>query len=123
MRFPREPALWVGLIGTLLTSAAALGLPWLTAGQAAAATAFVASVVIALYTRPVAPALFTGAFAAFVALMAEYGLHWSDAQVGAVASLIVGAFTFFGIRPQVDPTSLSGQVVEGKIVQGATQLR
>ena len=120
MRVSREPALWVGLIGTILTTSAALGLPWLDAGQAAALVAFISAVVVAIFTRPIAPALFTGAFAALVALVAEYGLHWSDAQVGAIASLIVGVFTFLGVRPYVDPTTPSGQVVEGKIVQGAS---
>lgn len=120
MRFPREPALWVGLIGTILTSAAALGVPFLNAGQAAAATAFASAVVVAVYTRPVGPALFTAAFSALVALLAEYGLHWTDAQVGAVTSLILGGFTFFGVRAQVEPTTAGGTVVEGTVVQGGS---
>lgn len=120
MRLPREPAVWVGLIGTILVSAAALGLDWINAGQAAAAVAFLSAVVIAVFTRPVAPALFVAAFAALAALFAEYGLHWSDAQVGAITSLILGAFTFFGVRPQVDPTTASGRVIEGTVVSGSS---
>jgi hypothetical protein len=120
MRVPREPALWVGLISTILTSAAALGVPFLTAGQAAAVVVFIGALVTAVYTRPVAPALFLAAFGSASVLMAEYGLHWSDAQVGAVGSLIVAAFTFFGIRPQVDPVDRNGFVVEGELVEGAS---
>lgn len=120
MKITREPALWVGLISTILTSAAAMGMPGLNAAQAASLVALIGAITVAIFTRPIAPALFLGAFATFVAFMAEYGLHWSDAQVGAVASLIVAAFTFFGVRPQVDPTTASGKVVEGEIVGQAT---
>jgi hypothetical protein len=113
MKLTREPAVWVGLIGTILTSLAALNTGFLNGGQAAAATAFVSAVVIAIFTRPVAPALFVAAFAALAALFAEYGLHWSDALIGGVTSLILAGFTLFGIRPQVSPTSASGNVVAG----------
>lgn len=120
MNIPREPALWVGITGTILTSAAALGVPWVDAGAAAAITAFLTAVVIAIFTRPVTPALFVAAFSALAATFAEYGLHWTDAQVGAIASLILGAFTFFGVRPQVDPTNSRGKVIEGELVRGAS---
>lgn len=120
MRVPREPALWVGIIGTVLTAAAALGVPFMNAGQAAAAVVFVTALVTAIFTRPVGPALFVMAFGSLAALFAEYGLHWSDAQVGAIASLILGGFTFFGVRPQVDPTNASGRVIQGTVVSGAT---
>jgi hypothetical protein len=119
MRIPREPALWVGIIGTILTSAAALGVPFLSAGQAAALVAFVTAAIIAVFTRPVTPALFVAAFAGLAAVFAEYGLHWSDAQVGAITSLILGGFVFFGVRPQVDPTTASGKVIEGTFAPNA----
>jgi hypothetical protein len=123
MTFSREPAIWVGIIGSVLTSAAALGLDFLNAGQAAAIVAFLSAVVIAVRTRPIAPAIFVGAFAALVALLAEYGLHASDAQVGFITSLILGGFALFGIRPQVSPSTSAGRTIEGQVVSTATVSR
>ena len=99
----REPALIIGVIGAGLTTLAALNLDFLSAGQAAAATAAIASLVIAYTTSPKAPALFTGAFAALVALVTEYGLDLSDELVASATGLIVAVCAFFGIRPQVSP--------------------
>lgn len=123
MKVSREPAVWVGLIGSALTVAAAMGVPYVTAGVAAAGTVLAAAVVIAVFTRPVAPALFVGVFGAIMALLAEFGLHWSDAQVGAVGAFILGAFSFFGVRPQVSPTNAGGKVIEGVVVTTATVAR
>lgn len=120
LKISREPAAWVALIGSALAFLASLNVSWLTAGQATAATVFVAAVVLAVFTRPWAPALFVGAFGALAALAAEYGLHWTDAQVGAVGAFILGAFSFFGVRPQVDPTTARGRVIEGEIVSTPT---
>lgn len=99
----REPALWLALIGAVLTWAAGLGLDWLNPGQATAAVTFITAVVIATTTRPYAPALFTGALAAGAALFAEYGLHWSDAAVTGLGAIILAGFALFGVRPQVSP--------------------
>lgn len=101
----REPALWLGLIGALFTVGAALELPWLTAGQAAAIAGALSALLIALTTRPVAPALFTAALVAVVAMFAEYGLTVSDEAVGSLAGLILAGFAFFGVRPQVTPVT------------------
>lgn len=103
MQFSREPAAYIGLIGGILTAAASIGVPWLSAGQAAAIVAFLAAVAMAIRTRPVAPALFAAAFSALTAVFAEYGLHWTDAQVGGATGMILGLFAIFGIRPQVTP--------------------
>lgn len=105
MKFEREPAILIGIIGSILTSAAAMGLDFLNAGQAAAIVAFLSAALIAWRTRPVAPALFVAAFSALVAILAEYGLHLTDAWVGFLTSLILGGFALFGIRPQVSPVS------------------
>lgn len=102
--FGREPALWLALIGAGLTWAAGLGLDWLDAGQATAATTFITALVIATTTRPYAPALFTGALAAGAALFAEYGLQWSDQAVTGLGAILLAGFALFGIRPQVEPS-------------------
>lgn len=119
-RIPREPALWVGLLGSALSVAAAVGVPHVTAGVAAAGTVFIAAAVMAVFTRPIAPALYVGAFSALAAVVTEFGFHPKDVVVGAVSALIMGTFAFFGVRPQVDPTNASGKVIEGEIVSGAT---
>lgn len=101
--FGREPALIMGAVGAFFTVLAALGLPWLDAGAAAAITALVSAGIIAATTRPVAPALYTGVATAAAALAAEYGLHLSDKLVAAVAAALLAGFALFGIRPQVTP--------------------
>lgn len=99
----REPALIVGFVGAVLTGLAALNLPWLSAGQAAAVTGALSAVLIALLTRPVAPALFVAAFVAAAAMFSAYGLDLSDEIVAGVTSSILAGFALFGIRPQVSP--------------------
>lgn len=123
MTLAREPAVIIGIVGSVLTSAAAMGLDFLSAGQAAAIVAFLSAGLIAWRTRPVAPGLFVAAGAALVAIMAQYGLHLSDAWVGFLTSLVLGGFALFGIRPQVSPSTFSGEVIEGQAVTSATVAR
>jgi len=123
MTLVREPAVIIGIVGSVLTSAAAMGLDFLTAGQAAAIVAFLSAALIAWRTRPVAPGLYVAAGSALVAIMAEYGLHLSDAWVGFLTSLVLGGFALFGIRPQVSPSTFSGRVIEGQVVTSATVAR
>lgn len=120
MKLSREPAVWIGIIGSVLTSLAAMGIDFLNAGQAAAITAALSAVLLAVFTRPVAPALFVAAFSALAAVMAEYGLNLPDGWVGAITSLILGGFALFGVRPQVTPTTPSGVVIEGRVVSSST---
>lgn len=103
--FGREPALWLALIGAVLTWGAGMNLDFLSAGQAVAITTAVTAVVIALTTRPVAPGLFVAAVGAIAAMFAEYGLHWSDAAVTGLGGIILAGFALFGIRPQVTPVA------------------
>jgi hypothetical protein len=111
--FGREPALWLALIGSLVTWGVSLGLDWLNAGQATAITTAATGALIALTTRPIAPALFVTALAPLATLFAEYGLHWSDAGVTGLGGIILAAFAFFGVRPQAtpaaDPRTIDGQ--------------
>lgn len=101
----REPALWLGLIGAVLTWLVSLGLDWLNAGQATAIVTFLTAVAIAFTTRPIAPALFVGALAAGAALFAEYELAVSDAFVTGLGAIILAGFALFGIRPQATPAA------------------
>src|SRR5690554_4769767 len=98
----REPAAWIATVGAVLTALAAVGVPFLSAGQAAAVTAAVASVVLVATTRPVAPGLVTGVVSAGAALLAEYGLHVPDATVGAISAAVLSVFALV-TRMQVSP--------------------
>lgn len=100
--FGREPAAVIAALGSIITVVAALNLPWLTAGQAAALTAAVSAVILVATTRPIAPGLVTGVVAAGAALFTEYGLHLSDALVGAVAAAVLAVFALI-TREQVSP--------------------
>lgn len=123
MKLVREPALIIGIIGSVLASAAALNLEWLSPAAAAGIVAFLTAALIAWRTRPVAPGLFVAAGSALVAVMAQYGLHLSDGWVGFLTSLVLGGFALFGIRPQVAPATFSGKVIPGEVVTGATVAR
>ena|SRR5690242_4764617 len=101
--FGREPAVVIAAIGTVITLLAALNIPGVSAGAAAALTTFVTAIIIAVTTRPVAPSLFTAVVAAGAALFTEYGLHVSDPVVAAVSAIVLAGFSLFGIRPQVTP--------------------
>lgn len=103
--FGREPALWIGLIGSVLTWVAGLGFDFLNTGQAVAATTAITAVIIAVTTRPIAPGLYVAAVSAAAALFAEYGLHWSEAAVTGLGGIILAGFALFGIRPQVTPAN------------------
>ena len=101
--FGREPSLWLGLIGAVVTWVAGLGFDFLNTGQAVALVAAITGVTIAATTRPVAPGLYVAAVGAIAALFAEYGLNWSEAAVTGLGGIILAGFALFGIRPQVTP--------------------
>jgi hypothetical protein len=100
--FGREPAAVIAALGSVLTVLATLNLSWLSAGQAAAGTAALASLVLLATTRPIAPALVTGVISTGAALFAAYGLHASE---GFVAALTASALAVFALitRGQVSP--------------------
>lgn len=98
----REPAAWISAAGSVLVVLAALGFPWLNAGQAAALTALIAAVILVATTRPVAPGLVTGVVAAGAALLVEYGMEVPDAAVGAVSGAVLAVFALIS-RQQLAP--------------------
>lgn len=108
--FGREPALWLGLIGAVLTTLVSLNQPWLSAGAAAAILAGLTAVTTAVLTRPVAPGLFVAAFTAIAALFAEYGTNLPPALVTGISSVILAGFALAGIRPQVSPAEPNAPV-------------
>lgn len=100
--FGREPAAWIATVGAVLVAVAALGVPFLSAGQAAAVTAVVAALILVATTRPVAPGLVTGVVTAGAALLAEYGLQVDDATVAAISGATLAVFALI-TRQQVEP--------------------
>lgn len=103
MKFSREPAAYIALIGTVLTAVAGLNVSFMSPAAAAAIVAALTAVVIAFTTRPVAPALFTAAIIAVVAVFSAYGLNVTDNVQTGIIAVTLAAFSFFGIRPQVTP--------------------
>jgi hypothetical protein len=104
--FGREPAAIIAIVGSTLTFLAALNVPFLNAGAAAAITALISAGILAWTTRPLAPALLTGVFTALVAVVAEYGFSVSDEVVGGVSAVILALFAFI-TREQVSPQDTS----------------
>lgn len=100
--FGREPAAVIAAVGSILTFLAAVAVPGIDAGAAAAITGFVAAVIMAITTRPVAPAVLTAIITAGVALAAEYGLDVPDAAVGTASGVVLAVFALL-TRGQVSP--------------------
>jgi hypothetical protein len=98
----REPALILAAIGAVLTLLAALNVPGVNTGAAAAITVFITACVMAWATSPPTPALFTGIVAAGTALLAEYGLDLPDATVAAASATVLALFALIS-RGQVSP--------------------
>lgn len=105
-----EPALWIGLIGSILTTLVSLHLFGITPGIAAAILALITAAVTAVFTKPIAPALYTGVIAAGVALVAQFGFNVPDSVTTALSGLTLAVFALFGIRPQVFPTNARNEV-------------
>src|SRR3954471_18934552 len=101
----REPTLLIQALAALLGVGVAVGLPGLSAEQAAliiAAITAIAAAVNATMVRPMAPAVFTGAVGAVAALVAAYGFEVSQEVVGAVQAFVVTALALIA-RNQVTP--------------------
>ncbi len=110
----REPALYIGLIGSVLTFLVSLNLSWIDAGAAAAILALITGGVTAVFTRPVAPALYSGLVAAVAAVLAEYAVNVPDSVVSSLSGLVLAPFALFGVRTQVTPSSATVDAVRGR---------
>jgi asparagine N-glycosylation enzyme membrane subunit Stt3 len=107
--FGHEPALWVGVLASVLSFLVTLNIHGLTDQQAAlfvTAVNAVAAVVVAIRTRPIAPAVFTGAVSSVAALAVGYGLHVAPATVGAL-NLVVLSVLALVTRGQVSPIEVA----------------
>lgn len=109
MLFRREPTLILQFVSSVLTVFVAVGLPNLSAEQAALIIAVITAgfaVVNAALVRPVAPAAFIGFIGAGAALLTGYGLEVSQEVVGAVTAAVVTLLALLArvqVTPVVDP--------------------
>lgn len=105
--FGREPSLVLQSIGAVLSVLVAVGLPGLSAEQAALIVAGIAAVfgvLNAIAVRPLAPAAFTGLVTAAAALLAAYGFDVSQTVVGAIGGAVPVLLALF-VRGQSTPNS------------------
>lgn len=98
----REPSAWVASVGAVLVVLASLGVPFLSAGQAAAISALIVALILLATTRPIAPGLVTGVTTAGAALLAAYGMTLPDSAVAAVTGATLAVFALL-TRQQVEP--------------------
>lgn len=107
--FGREPTLVLQAISALLAILVSVGIPGLSAEQAALIIAALSAViggVNAVLVRPIAPAAFTGLVAAAFSLFAGYGLDVSQGTVGAIQVAVVTVLALLTrgqVTPKADP--------------------
>ena len=103
-----EPALFTGAVQAVLALIAGTGLN-LTAAQSGAvlaATTAVLALIAAAATRPFQVSALTGVVTVAGTLAVAFGVKNADpGLVASVNGVIVAAFAFFGIRPQVTPVA------------------
>ena len=112
--FGYEPALWLGVISSVLGLGVTLGFGDLTQTQAGTIVALIAAVcaaVTAALTRPVAPSAFTGVVAVAADLLAAFHFEVSAESVGAVNALVLSVLMLL-TRGQVTP-NIRGQADPG----------
>lgn len=105
--FGREPTLFIQSISAILAVFVAVGIPGLSATQAALIVAVLTAalgVLNAVVVRPIAPAAFTGLVASLAALLAGYGLELSQELVGSVSAAVVVLLALL-TRGQVTPVA------------------
>lgn len=115
--FGREPALWIGFIGSALMVLTALNVEGFTDEQVAlivGGLGAVAGAVQAIFTRPIAPGVFTAAVTALAALAVGYGFEVAPALVGAV-NMAVLAFLSLITRGEVSPAAVATRPLRGHL--------
>lgn len=101
----REPSLYIGVIGTVLTLVAGYGLDFLTPAQAGLIIVVLNAglgVWNAIKVRPVAPAAFTYFIGVVATLIATYGVELSQSQISDVNAAVLALLTFI-LRGNVSP--------------------
>lgn len=105
--FGREPTLVIQTISALLSVFVAVGVPNLSAEQAALIIGVINAVfgvLNAVVVRPMPPAAFTGLIAAGAALLGAYGLELSQELVGTLSAAVIAVMTLL-VRGQVTPVA------------------
>lgn len=113
----REPTLYIGAIGTILTLVAGYGLDFLSPDQAGLIIVVLnggLGVWNALKVRPIGPAAFTYFIGAVATLIATYGVELSQSQISNVNAVVLAVLALV-FRGQVSPTATGGGVDEGAV--------
>lgn len=103
----REPALWIGALGAILSLLVGFGVPGLSDGLAVAITAFVTAGVAAwtaAHTTPVLPTLFSGVISTGAVLAAALGWHLTQHQVSLTAAAMATIVSLIA-RAQITPVN------------------
>ena len=112
-----EPAVFLAAVQALIVLAAQFGLN-LTAGEQGgllAATSALLALVTAAMTHPFRLAALTGFVTAIGTVLLAFAVpHVSPGLVSAVNMVIVAAFAFFGVRPQVTPVASMPRQAPGR---------
>jgi membrane-bound ClpP family serine protease len=117
MKFGREPSLYIGAIGTILTLVAGYGLDFLSPDQAGLIIVVLNAALgvwNALKVRPVAPAAFTYFIGVVATLIATYGVELSQSQISDVNAVVLAVLAFI-LRGNVSPTATGGGVNEESV--------
>ena len=107
----RDPSLYIAALAAVLGVGVSLGLPGLSAHQAAAIMAVITAlggVWTAVHTRPIAPSLFTGVLGAGALALAAYTIDIPQATLAAVqvaVSSLVGILTWQSVSPTTTPAA------------------
>lgn len=101
-----EPAVFLAAVQAAITLAAQFGLTLTAAetGGLLAATSALLALVTAAMTHPFKLAALTGFVTATGTVLLAFGIpHVAPGAVSALNMVIVAAFAFLGVRPQVTP--------------------
>lgn len=107
MNLKREPSLYIGAIGTVLTLVAGYGLDFLTPAQAGIIIVVLNAALgvwNAVKVRPVAPAAFTYFIGVVATLIATYGVELTQSQISDVNAVVLAVLAFI-LRGNVTPAA------------------
>lgn len=107
MKLSREPSLYIGAIGTVLTLIAGYGLDFLSPDQAGLIIVVLNAALgvwTALKVRPVPPAAFTYFVGVVATLIATYGIEMTQSQISNVNATVLAILAFI-LRGNVSPAA------------------
>lgn len=106
MKVSREPAVWLGLVESVLAVAVVfnIGLTTQLSVILMAVVSAVIGVITAILTRDAMLAVLLGLIKSLIALAAYFGWNWSEVQVQTIMTVVPLALALFN-RTQTTPDS------------------